>query len=528
MSGRELHLPAQDRTSAADHVRPADAHACPRTTRSCASWPFGWATRDGPHRSPLEAFEQDYQQQDRAEPQDPRPPAARRLRRRRRDRARGRPGARPRSAGERIVHEVLGPYGFRDVDAGLPEPDGPGEEKIRFLSTRRCRHFLASIAPQLLEGHRRHARSRLDAGEPEQGQRFAGRQGRAVGTVQLQPAVAATVRRAVRLQPLPVGHPDQQSGHDRRTDGLAGAGQAAVVRVAATRCWPICAAGPRTSTRSCTASRTPAAARRRPRHPGQGGHPQHAPRAVGHRRSLPEADRRRASTSGWSASSASRRSASGPATGEPCELVILAMGKLGGREPNYHSDLDIVFLYEADGATRQPMRSRSEQTARPTSISSASWASGSSRTTSQLGPTAGCTKSTPGCGPPDERGAGHVAGRIRPLLRRRPRPALGTAGAVQSPPDFRLRSRAARRRCGRQAGDSSATAGRPESPTRSARCAGGWRRPPRRRTSNAAPAARSTSSSGADAATEARRGRRRRSSSPGRWTPSTNYRPLGT
>jgi glutamate-ammonia-ligase adenylyltransferase len=43
----------------------------------------------------------------------------------------------------------------------------------------------------------------------------------------------------------------------------------------------------------------------------------------------------------------------------PCELIILGMGKLGGREPNYHSDLDVVFLYEADGPTRHPLRSRS-------------------------------------------------------------------------------------------------------------------------------------------------------------------------
>ena len=28
-------------------------------------------------------------------------------------------------------------------------------------------------------------------------------------------------------------------------------------------------------------------------------------------------------------------------------LVVLAMGKLGGREPNYHSDLDVVFLYDS-------------------------------------------------------------------------------------------------------------------------------------------------------------------------------------
>ena len=39
--------------------------------------------------------------------------------------------------------------------------------------------------------------------------------------------------------------------------------------------------------------------------------------------------------------------------GEPAELVTLALGKLGGREPNYHSDLDAIFLYSADGETRR-------------------------------------------------------------------------------------------------------------------------------------------------------------------------------
>ena len=30
-----------------------------------------------------------------------------------------------------------------------------------------------------------------------------------------------------------------------------------------------------------------------------------------------------------------------------CPFVVLALGKLGGREPNYHSDLDLIFLYES-------------------------------------------------------------------------------------------------------------------------------------------------------------------------------------
>ncbi len=38
----------------------------------------------------------------------------------------------------------------------------------------------------------------------------------------------------------------------------------------------------------------------------------------------------------------------------PCDSVILGMGKLGGREPNYHSDLDVVFLYESEGSTQPP------------------------------------------------------------------------------------------------------------------------------------------------------------------------------
>ena len=41
----------------------------------------------------------------------------------------------------------------------------------------------------------------------------------------------------------------------------------------------------------------------------------------------------------------------GARAGSPCDMVILALGKLGGREMNYHSDLDLVFLYEADGQT---------------------------------------------------------------------------------------------------------------------------------------------------------------------------------
>jgi glutamate-ammonia-ligase adenylyltransferase len=54
--------------------------------------------------------------------------------------------------------------------------------------------------------------------------------------------------------------------------------------------------------------------------------------------------------------------ADGPRAGERAELVIAALGKFGGRELNYHSDLDIIFLFEADGSTAHPKRSKRTET----------------------------------------------------------------------------------------------------------------------------------------------------------------------
>ena len=48
------------------------------------------------------------------------------------------------------IEEVLGRYRFRDVRQAYRHLMSLAEERIRFLSTRRCRHFLAAIAPELL------------------------------------------------------------------------------------------------------------------------------------------------------------------------------------------------------------------------------------------------------------------------------------------------------------------------------------------------------------------------------------------
>ena len=84
---------------------------------------------------------------------------------------------------------------------------------------------------------------------------------------------------------------------------------------------------------------------------------------------------------------------------------IVALGKFGGRELNYYSDLDLIFLYEADGMTAARRAARAATRPRPTSISSASWRSGSSRSPANWARTAGCTRSIPGLRPTGKSGA---------------------------------------------------------------------------------------------------------------------------
>jgi len=38
--------------------------------------------------------------------------------------------------------------------------------------------------------------------------------------------------------------------------------------------------------------------------------------------------------------------------GETCRFGVIAIGKLGAREPNYHSDVNLLFLYDSDGTTK--------------------------------------------------------------------------------------------------------------------------------------------------------------------------------
>src|SRR5207237_911685 len=44
----------------------------------------------------------------------------------------------------------------------------------------------------------------------------------------------------------------------------------------------------------------------------------------------------------------------GARAGQVSRYVLLGLGKLGGREMSYHSDLDLILLYEGDGRTGAP------------------------------------------------------------------------------------------------------------------------------------------------------------------------------
>src|SRR4029077_447709 len=42
------------------------------------------------------------------------------------------------------------------------------------------------------------------------------------------------------------------------------------------------------------------------------------------------------------------------ASGAASRYVLLGLGKLGGQEMSYHSDLDLILIYEGDGRTMPP------------------------------------------------------------------------------------------------------------------------------------------------------------------------------
>jgi glutamate-ammonia-ligase adenylyltransferase len=250
---------------------------------------------------------------------------------------------------ERIV-EVLGKYRFRDVKQAYRNLMALGEEKIRFLSTRRCRHFLAAIAPELLATIAATPDPDFTLVNLNQVSDSLG--GKTVlwelfsfnppslklcvelcaysaylssilvtnpgmidslmdslvldklpGRDWLRETLAELCRAAEDLDPILHSFKNDQQLCVGVRDILGKEDIAAVTGVLSD------------IAEVCLAQ---IATREYDRLVAKFGIP-----TVGH----------------------------GTRKGQPCELAIVAMGKFGGREMNYHSDLDLVFLFEADGQT---------------------------------------------------------------------------------------------------------------------------------------------------------------------------------
>jgi glutamate-ammonia-ligase adenylyltransferase len=265
---------------------------------------------------------------------------------------------------ERIA-EVLGKYRFRDVGQAYRNLMSLGEERIRFLSTRRCRHFLAAIAPQLLSAIAETADPDSTLVNLDQVSGSLGGKGvlwelfrfnppslrlyvelcayspYLSGILTSNPGMIDSLMDSLVLDKLPTREglgralaelcraaedPDpilQSFKNDQQlcvgvrdilgkddvqatTGALSDVAESCLAMIAE---WEEQRLVARFGRPRCSAHGTPRAPR--------GG--------IAVTRSVTST--------------------------LPCEMAVLALGKFGGREMNYHSDLDVIFLYEADGQT---------------------------------------------------------------------------------------------------------------------------------------------------------------------------------
>ena len=247
-----------------------------------------------------------------------------------------------------FIKEVLSPYPFRDHATAYQNLMALAREDFAFLSQARCRHFLAAIAPRLLEAVGRTPDPDMTLTNLEKVSASLG--AKAIlwelfnfnpPSLRLYVELCATSQ---FLSEILINNPGMI---DDLVDSLV------VDRPCRARrsrpSWPSCARGPRTWRRSSGASATRS---------GCGSAPATSWAASRSARSLaswPTWPRR--SSPRWRATSGSAGSMrfGTPRCPRPAGATggrSSALGKFGGRELNYHSDLDLVFLHEADGQPR--------------------------------------------------------------------------------------------------------------------------------------------------------------------------------
>lgn len=121
--------------------------------------------------------------------------------------------------------------------------------------------------------------------------------------------------------------------------------------------------------------------------------------------------------------------------------MLLSLGKLGGREMSYHSDLDLILVYEGDGRTLPPPRSSRFDTFELTDNFHffSQLARQIIRMASQMGPMGRLYQVDMRLRPTGKSGSLVIPLGEFVLLRRWRRPTLGAAGPDPRPRRFRRR-----------------------------------------------------------------------------------------
>ena len=253
-----------------------------------------------------------------------------------------------------LIEKVLSKHHFRDVKQAYQNLMALSEEKIRFLSMRRCRHFLAAIAADLLKEVGATADPDAALVNLDRVSDSLGGKGVLWELFSFNPPSLRLYVELCAYSPhlsnILISNPGMIDGLmdslvlDRlpSRDGLVGDAQGTLLGVRRHRADPA-------QLQEC-----PAASRRRAR-PVLGKEDPQATTSVlstlRRLRSSPRSRLRNTRSLRPSAPVKPRIGEGSRAGAGRGDMAILAMGKFGGREMNYHSDLDIIFLYEADGQT---------------------------------------------------------------------------------------------------------------------------------------------------------------------------------
>jgi glutamate-ammonia-ligase adenylyltransferase len=258
------------------------------------------------------------------------------------------------------AERILGPYRFQDCSQALKHLNELASERITFLSTRRCRYYLSAIIGRLLKAI-------AETPQPDATLANLSRVSDSLGGKGVlwelfhahQPSLELYVRVcgcSPYLSDLMIGNPGML---DELLDSLQLAHQPELAELQ--RSWEELSqedVAPTAKLLSFKASR----------------HLQIGVRDILQREPIEATHRALSDVAEVALEAIAQHELErlidkfgtptlegGPYDGEPCGFVILGLGKLGGREPNYHSDLQVAFVYEGEGTTKASGRSKKIQ-----------------------------------------------------------------------------------------------------------------------------------------------------------------------